>query len=176
MLIRKTQQPAEYPDNTIHDAYTESSTDTYSCNYVNNITDVKDLITIPVCRGIYNVLFGRYYTENNSKTAFGTVYNFKEQLLAVCPISSKFKRKYLLQALVNTSSNGADIYIGDDLVMDASVWGANATFDYRVHTADITDIINNMSEGHKTLSVNARGGWCSIGFMTIMIMDELIVE
>lgn len=36
MLIRKTQQPSDYPENQIHDAYSTSTTDTYSCNYLNN--------------------------------------------------------------------------------------------------------------------------------------------
>lgn len=35
MLIRKTQQPADYPENSIHDSYSTSQTDTYSCNYIN---------------------------------------------------------------------------------------------------------------------------------------------
>lgn len=35
MLIRKTQQPSNYPANSIHDAYSDSQTDTYSCNYIN---------------------------------------------------------------------------------------------------------------------------------------------
>ena len=35
MLIRKTQQPSTYPENQIHDAYSTSVTDTYSCNYIN---------------------------------------------------------------------------------------------------------------------------------------------
>lgn len=35
MRIRKTQQPADYPDNQIHDAYSTSTTDTYTCNYIN---------------------------------------------------------------------------------------------------------------------------------------------
>ena len=34
-LIRKTQQPSDYPSNQIHDAYNTSTTDTYSCNYIN---------------------------------------------------------------------------------------------------------------------------------------------
>ena len=34
-LIRKTQQPSDYPSNQIHDAYSTSTTDTYSCNYLN---------------------------------------------------------------------------------------------------------------------------------------------
>ena len=39
MLIRKTQQPSTYPKNQIHDAYSTSSTDTYSCNYINGIVE-----------------------------------------------------------------------------------------------------------------------------------------
>ncbi len=39
MLIRKTQQPSNYPSNSIHDAYSESQTDIYSCNYINNQND-----------------------------------------------------------------------------------------------------------------------------------------
>lgn len=39
MLIRKTQQPSDYPSNQIHDAYSISTTDTYSCNYINNIVE-----------------------------------------------------------------------------------------------------------------------------------------
>lgn len=35
MFIRKTQQPSDYPSNQIHDAYSTSTTDTYSCNYIN---------------------------------------------------------------------------------------------------------------------------------------------
>ena len=35
-LIRKTQQPSDYPTNNIHDAHNTSTTDTYSCNYINN--------------------------------------------------------------------------------------------------------------------------------------------
>lgn len=37
MLIRKTQQPSDFPENSIHDTYNESTSDTYSCNYVNSL-------------------------------------------------------------------------------------------------------------------------------------------
>lgn len=33
--IKKIQQPSDYPSNQIHDAYSTSTTDTYSCNYIN---------------------------------------------------------------------------------------------------------------------------------------------
>lgn len=39
MLIRKTQQPSDFPENQIHDAYSTSTTDTYSCNYLNKSFD-----------------------------------------------------------------------------------------------------------------------------------------
>ena len=39
MLIRKTQQPSDYPENQIHDSYSTSATDTYSCNYINGIVE-----------------------------------------------------------------------------------------------------------------------------------------
>lgn len=44
MLIRKTQQPSTYPENQIHDAYSTSLTDTYSCNYINNFASPKYLL------------------------------------------------------------------------------------------------------------------------------------
>ena len=46
MLIRKTQQPSTYPENQIHDAYSTSATDTYSCNYINeNLINTYNLVT-----------------------------------------------------------------------------------------------------------------------------------
>ena len=44
MLIRKTQQPSTYPENQIHDVYSTSTTDTYSCNYINNLASPKYLL------------------------------------------------------------------------------------------------------------------------------------
>lgn len=38
-LIRKTQQPSDYPRNSIHDTYSTSTTDTYACNYINGIIE-----------------------------------------------------------------------------------------------------------------------------------------
>lgn len=37
--IKKIQQPASYPENSIYDAYSTSTTDTYSCNYINSIVE-----------------------------------------------------------------------------------------------------------------------------------------
>ena len=35
--IKKTQQSSDYPSNQIHDAYSTSTTDTYTCNYINEL-------------------------------------------------------------------------------------------------------------------------------------------
>ena len=37
MLIRKTQQPADYPSNSISNAKTTRTTNTYSCDYINSL-------------------------------------------------------------------------------------------------------------------------------------------
>ncbi len=39
MKIRKTQQPAQYPQNQVHDVYSESTSDIYNCNFINNILE-----------------------------------------------------------------------------------------------------------------------------------------
>ena len=39
MKIRKTQQPADYPENQIHDVYSTSASDTYNCNFINGILE-----------------------------------------------------------------------------------------------------------------------------------------
>lgn len=37
--IKKIQQSASYPENSIYDAYSTSTTDTYSCNYINEVNN-----------------------------------------------------------------------------------------------------------------------------------------
>ena len=39
MLIRKTQQPADYPSNSISNAKTTGTTNTYLCDYINSIVE-----------------------------------------------------------------------------------------------------------------------------------------
>lgn len=36
MIIRKTQQPSDFPTNSISNAKTTGTTNTYSCDYINN--------------------------------------------------------------------------------------------------------------------------------------------
>ena len=39
MIIRKTQQPSDYPSNSISNAKTTGTTNTYSCDYINGIVE-----------------------------------------------------------------------------------------------------------------------------------------
>ena len=59
-LIRKTQQPSDYPSNQIHDAYSTSTRDTYSCNYIN-----KQIENISYCKMRTNF---EYKTINSNST------------------------------------------------------------------------------------------------------------
>ena len=43
MIIRKTQQPSDYPSNIISNAKTTGTTNTYSCDYINNTIDNSKL-------------------------------------------------------------------------------------------------------------------------------------
>lgn len=69
-LIRKTQQPSDYPSNQIHDAYSTSTTDTYSCNYINSIVEsgsTGDIIEITPLEGSnYNNYGNTYYYKVGS--------------------------------------------------------------------------------------------------------------
>ena len=43
MIIRKTQQPSDYPTNSISNAKTTGTTNTYSCDYLNDTIDNSKL-------------------------------------------------------------------------------------------------------------------------------------
>lgn len=43
MIIRKTQQPSDYPSNSISNAKTTGTTNTYSCDYLNDTIDNSKL-------------------------------------------------------------------------------------------------------------------------------------
>ena len=71
MLIRKTQQPSDFPENQIHDAYSTSTTDTYSCNYLNeNIKSSKNYTILPDNTDLNTVLdYGTYRSTATSHTS-----------------------------------------------------------------------------------------------------------
>ena len=69
MLIRKTQQPSTYPENQIHDAYSTSATDTYSCNYINSHNLKPSIIhyVTPTAGSNYELYGNTYYYKVGSR-------------------------------------------------------------------------------------------------------------
>ena len=69
MLIRKTQQPSDYPENQIHDAYSTSATDTYSCNYINSHNLKSSIIhyVTPTVGSNYELYGNTYYYKVGSR-------------------------------------------------------------------------------------------------------------
>ena len=69
MLIRKTQQPSTYPENQIHDAYSTSATDTYSCNYINSHNLKSSIIhqVTPTEGSNYEMYGNTYYYKVGSR-------------------------------------------------------------------------------------------------------------
>lgn len=68
-LIRKTQQPSDYPSNQIHDTYSTSTTDTYSCNYIN-----KQIENISYCKMRTNFAYKTIDSNSTLLTGWESVF------------------------------------------------------------------------------------------------------
>ena len=80
MLIRKTQQPSEFADNQIHDAYSTSTTDTYSCNYINNkliYSKNEQVIGTWLGKPLYRKVIEYTFLEANTANAVTTIPNLE---------------------------------------------------------------------------------------------------
>ena len=72
MIIRKTQQPSDYPSNSISNAKTTGTTNTYSCDYINGIVEsgsnyIKFYDGTLICWSSKNV-------TSSITTAYGNMY------------------------------------------------------------------------------------------------------
>ena len=80
MILRKTQQPSEFADNQIHDAYNTSTTDTYSCNYVNNkliYSKNEQVIGAWLGKPLYRKVIEYTFLEANTANAVATIPNLE---------------------------------------------------------------------------------------------------
>jgi hypothetical protein len=109
MILRKIQQPSEFADNQIHDAYNTSTTDTYSCNYINNIVQsgsnangsyVKYADGTMICYGTWNIGNVAF------SSAVGAVYNVPIDLRHTFPVSFINKPVMTFSAYENVESYG----------------------------------------------------------------------
>lgn len=91
MIIRKTQQPSDYPSNSISNAKTTGTTNTYSCDYINGIIEsgsndngswIKFEDGTMICTNRYFI-----QTEGNTTTQSGALYVSSEITGKSFPIS-----------------------------------------------------------------------------------------
>ena len=111
MLIRKTQQPSTYPENQIHDAYSTSATDTYSCNYLNDMP----LETI-------------LYNANGSPTAGSVTLNDSKSNYDELCISGWSNSSALFNVKVPTNNTQFRIAVVDNNSSGTNAWLKQTTY------------------------------------------------
>ena len=105
MLIRKTQQPSTYPENQIHDAYSTSATDTYSCNYLN---------AMPLEKVLYNA-------NGSPKAGSVTLSDSKSNYDELC-ISGWSNSGFLFTVNVPTNKTQLRIAVVDNNGSGTNAW------------------------------------------------------
>ena len=111
MLIRKTQQPSTYPENQIHDAYSTSATDTYSCNYLN---------TMPLEKVLYNA-------NGNPTAGSVTLSDSKSNYDELC-ISGWSNSSALFNVKVPTNKTQFRIAVVDNNSSGTNAWLKQTTY------------------------------------------------
>ena len=89
MKIKKTQQPAQYPQNQIHDVYSESTSDIYNCNFINNMLESFGL-KVDTYDSSNKYSIGDMVTHNHTiyecTTAITTAEEWNENHWTIVPI------------------------------------------------------------------------------------------
>ena len=111
MLIRKTQQPSTYPENQIHDSYSPSATDTYSCNYLN---------AMPLEKVLYNA-------NGSPKAGSVTLSDSKSNYDELC-ISGWSNSTVLFNVKVPTNKTQFRISVVDNNGSGTNAWLKQTTY------------------------------------------------
>lgn len=81
MIIRKTQQPSDFPSNSISNAKTTGTTNTYSCDYINGINNysIEEKIVGKDENGknVYKRTFSGTTSDTSNSTTITTDYSGK---------------------------------------------------------------------------------------------------
>ena len=122
MLIRKTQQPSTYPENQIHDAYSTSATDTYSCNYINSHNLKSSIIhyVTPTVGSNYELYGNTYYYKVGSRVHVHVGISINAQTYTVIfTLPVGFRPKTML-GFVGVGS-GLDNFAGLQIKQDGKI-------------------------------------------------------
>ena len=86
MIIRKTQQPSDYPSNIISNSKTTGTTNTYSCDYINSLDEkILDIYSTSEQiigkdengKNVYKRTFSGTTTDTSNSTTITTDYSEK---------------------------------------------------------------------------------------------------
>lgn len=122
MLIRKTQQPSTYPENQIHDAYSTSTTDTYSCNYINSHNLKSSIIhqVTPTVGSNYEMYGNTYYYKVGSRVHVHVGISIKAQTYTtIFTLPVGFRPKTMLGFVAPGS--GLDNFVGLQIGIDGTI-------------------------------------------------------
>ena len=169
-LIRKTQQPSDYPSNQIHDAYSTSTTDTYSCNYINEVntkhiasiscnkfTSTNKKTYIPADNSI---LLGSKLTISNNKIIVGSgVSRIKVSGNAIC---ITYNTNYTMNVEIDLHVNQIEV--------KRAINYAGVT---RYASCSFSEVIINVAEGDEiqlqvwnnaagNYSIDGKGTWLTV--------------
>lgn len=134
--------------------------------------------SLPVLVGMFPILHVPFSTTTlTSGAQVGYVYSFKDNLEAMFPKKSGFKRKYVAVSSIETGDNTLKIYLGGYEIAGDCLWGSNSPQHARVKSKDVTSIIEAMGYGHAKITYsNVKGAsgnsWAYCNSIYLLVYDE----
>lgn len=164
MKIKKMFQ-GTIPENKILNVDSNSKTDVYSCDFVNKKMSIEHLV------GIYPIISVPYSGNSTGDIELGQAYAFKEKLLEMCPLKDGYKRIWKAIIVGNTGNNMVKVFLSGIQLAEIKVWGSSSSQSTIVNTYDVTEQINNISEGNATIKINNTYSGSSSNFYYINKLD-----
>lgn len=133
---------------------------------------------LPVLVGMFPILHVPFSTTTlTSGAQVGYVYGFKDNLEAMFPKKSGFKRTYVAVSSIETGDNTLKIYLGGYEIAGDCIWGSNSPQHARVKSQDVTSVIEAMGYGHAQITYsNVKGAsgnsWAYCNSIYLLVYDE----
>lgn len=164
MKIKKMFQ-GTIPENKILNVDSNSKTDVYSCDFVNKKMGIEHLV------GIYPIISVPFSGNSTGDIEVGQAYGFKTKLLEMCPLKDGYKRIWKAVIVGNTGNNMVKVFLSGSQLAEIKVWGASSNQSTMVNTYDVTEQINNISQGNATIKINNTYSGSSSNFYYINKLD-----
>ena len=132
MIIRKTQQPSDYPSNSISNAKTTGTTNTYSCDYINGIIESgsnENGNWIKYSDGTMICTATKLFENVSVTNSWGNLYETPELLLGNFPqpfISTPEGINCIMITNSNSSGKGSGGFVEYIVQTTNTSWGKTA--------------------------------------------------